>query len=418
MKVKVRQFCFAAAVAFANLYQGQPAAAEEGMATDVVHFWISKSEGAALDVFRKAWGAAGNQWADMPAKNKVEVQRIVSERIANGYAPAVMQWNANEGSRELPEMGIVLDIDEVAEADHWRDVLPATVLDRITYDGKIYFAPTNIHAENWLWTSQAVFREAGLSTPQTWEEIFAAADKIKASGRLPVALGGGPWEISLIFNNIMYHKLGAEGYARIISGDSAVVNDPRMVEALEMLRHVSRYVEPAATRATKTWADATAAVGQGDAGMQFMGDWAKGELAARGYTVDKDFGCSLVPGTAIAYFMVIDAFAFPLTNREDAAEAQQAFARMVLDRDNQVAFSRIKGSLPVRTDVDPNGLDRCGRLGLQMIVEKKGEVSAQSMAMPAQMSEGWIGALADFFNDQTISPQTAQRRLREVVMQR
>jgi glucose/mannose transport system substrate-binding protein len=44
--------------------------------------------------------------------------------------------------------------------------------------------------------------------------------------------------------------------------------------------------------------------------MQFMGDRAKGELSAHGYTVDKDFGCSLVPGTAIAYFMVIDAFAF------------------------------------------------------------------------------------------------------------
>lgn len=418
MKNKVRPLCFAATVVLANFCQGQPAAAEEGMAVDIVHFWVSKSEAAALDIFRKAWIADGNRWVDMPAKNKVEVQRIVSERIANGYAPAVMQWNANEGSRELPEMGIVLDIEQVAREDNWREILPAAVLDRITYDGKVYFAPTNIHAENWLWTSEAVFRDLDLATPQTWDEIFAAAEKIKASGRLPVAVGGGRWEISLIFNNIMYQKLGAEGYARVISGDPAMVNDPRMIEALEVLRRVSRYAEPVAARESKTWADATAAVGRGEAGMQFMGDWAKGELSARGYTVDKDFGCSLVPGTAIAYFMVIDAFAFPLTSREEEAEGQQAFARMVLDRDNQVAFSRIKGSLPVRTDVDPSGLDRCGRLGLQMIAEKKGEVSAQSMAMPSQMSEGWIGILADFFNDQTISPETAQQRLREVVMLR
>ncbi|CAN7704010.1 ABC transporter substrate-binding protein [Pararhizobium sp. LjRoot238] len=418
MKNKARRFYFAATVVLANLYQGQLAAAEEGMAVDVVHYWVSKSESAALDIFRKAWAVAGHQWADMPAKNKVEVQKIVSDRVTNGYAPAVMQWNANEGSRELPEMGIVLDIEQVARTDHWRDVLPAAVLDRISYDGKIYFAPTNIHAENWLWTSETIFRDLGLTTPQTWDEIFAAADKIKASGRFAIALGGGRWEVSLIFNNIMYQKLGSEGYARIISGDPALVNDPGMIEALSMLRRLSRYAEPAAARETKTWADATAAVGRGEAGMQFMGDWAKGELAARGYTVDKDFGCSLVPGTAIAYFMVIDAFAFPLTNREEAAEAQQAFARMVLDRDNQVAFSRIKGSLPVRTDVDPSGLDRCGQLGLKMIAEKKGEVSAQSMAMPSQMSEGWIGVLADFFNDQTITPQTAQHRLHEILAQR
>lgn len=51
------------------------------MAVDVVHFWVSKSEAAALDVFRKAWSAAGNQWVDMPAENKVAVQRVVSDRM-------------------------------------------------------------------------------------------------------------------------------------------------------------------------------------------------------------------------------------------------------------------------------------------------------------------------------------------------
>ncbi len=99
---------------------------------------------------------------------------------------------------------------------------------------------------------------------------------------------------------------------------------------------------------------------------------------------------------------------------EDAAEAQRAFARMVLDRDNQVVFSRFKGSLPVRTDVDPSGLDRCGRLGLEKIAEKSG-VSAHSMAMPTQMSEGWIGVLAAFFNDESMSIETAQQRLYDTV---
>lgn len=394
----------------------QPASAEERGAVDVVHFWVSKSESAALDVFRNAWASAGNRWIDLPAENKVAVQREVSDRIANGYAPAVMQWNANEGSRELPEMGIVLDIEEVAEADHWRDILPATVLDRISYQGKVFFAPTSIHAENWLWTSESLFREVGLPTPQTWDEIFAAADRMKAAGHLPLALGGGRWEASLIFNNIMHYKLGAEGYARIISGDASAVRDPRMVEALAMLRRLSLYAEPAAKRAQKTWADATAAVGRGDAGMQFMGDWAKGELVALGYAVDKDFGCSLVPGTEIAYFMVIDAFAFPITNRQTATKAQHDFARMVLDRDNQVAFSRIKGSLPVRTDVNPTELDRCGRLGLEMVM-KKSDISAQSMAMPTQMNEGFIAALGDFFNDETISIETVQKQLYDILRQ-
>lgn len=382
---------------------------------DVVHFWVSDSEAAALDIYRQAWKAGGNLWVDFPAENKVAVQRVVSERIASGYPPAVMQWNANEGSRELPEMGIVQDIEHTAEQDHWRDVLPPFVLERISYNGRIYFAPSNIHAENWLWTSQPLFDELGLDTPETWDDIFHAAEKLQAAGYRPIALGSGAWEISMMFNALVFHTLGADGYERIITADAQTVLEPGMREALDMLRRISRLTDSPAERVGLSWADATAQVGRGEAGMQFMGDWAKGELIKLGYAVDEDFGCTLVPGTSIAYFMVIDAFAFPLTNRTGSVEAQQAFAHMVLDRDNQVAFSRIKGSLPVRTDVDAGGLDRCGQLGLRMVSQEKHRVSAQSMAMPSQMSEGWNSVLADFFNNPDMSSEAAQRRLYQVI---
>ncbi|WP_244920120.1 hypothetical protein [Rhizobium etli] len=54
-------------------------------------------------------------------------------------------------------------------------------------------------------------------------------------------------------------------------------------------------------------------------------------------------------------------------------------------------------------------LDHCGKLGLQMIKAKKGEVSAQSQAIPTQMSEGWIAAVGDFFNNRNMSSQEVQR---------
>ncbi len=395
----------------------EPAVADDSHTLDVVHFWVSKSESQALDVFRQAWRQSGKEWIDLPRANKVSVQKIVAERISNGYPPAVMQWNANEGSKELPAMGVVLDIDDVAQAGHWRDVLPMSVLKRITYDDKVYFAPTNIHAENWFWTSVKVFNKVGVSLPQTWDEIFVAAEKIKEQGLLPVAIGGGSWEISMVFNNMMYNKLGAEGYSRLIRGDASAVDDQRFLEALKMLRRISNYAEPLEVRKSKTWADASDAVGRGEAGMQFMGDWAKGELIARGYSVDKDFDCNLAPGTSIAYFMVIDAFAFPLTSRDGTIQAQREFAKLVLDKEKQVAFSRIKGSLPARMDVSPEGLDKCGRLGLKIMIEENRGVSAQSMAMPSQMSEGWNAVLADFFNDSTMSPETAQKRLHDILAQ-
>ena len=49
-------------------------------------------------------------------------------------------------------------------------------------------------------------------------------------------------------------------------------------------------------------------------------------------------------------------------------------------------------------------------------MSRKGvQVSAQSMTMPSQMSQGWIEVVADFFNDPRMTPESAQRQLADVL---
>lgn len=384
---------------------------------EVVHFWISQSENKALNVYRQAWKGLGGKWNDLPVKDKDAELKLVTDRIANGYPSTVMQWNANEGSKELPAMGVVQDIEEVAAADHWRDFLPQNVVDQISYKGRIYFAPTNIHAENWLWTNKKIFDKLKLPVPTSWDSLLDSAAKIKAAGYTAVALGSGIWEISLIFNDILYSVYGHAAYTHLMSGgDPKAAMRPEMLKALGILRQISAFAEP--VRSGKTWADATLSVGRGNAGMQFMGDWAKGEMTEAGLTADKDFRCTLAPGTESVYLVVVDAFAFPVTNNEQDRRSQLLFARQVMNTDNQLAFNRIKGSIPVRTDIQRKHLDSCGKIGLDLMSRKGGQVSAQSMTMPSQMSRGWIDVVADFFNDPKMTPASAQRQLAEVLSQK
>jgi glucose/mannose transport system substrate-binding protein len=382
-----------------------------------VHFWISPSENKALDIYRQAWTERGGKWMDMPFKDKKTELKAVSDRIANGYPPTAMQWHANEGSRELPAMGVIQDIEEIAVADHWRDFLPSKVIDQISYNGKIYFAPVNIHAENWVWTNKKIFDRLKLPPPTSWNSVLDSAAKIKAAGYIPIALGSGAWEVSLIFNDIVYSVYGAAAYARLMSGrDPRAAMEPAMLDALKILRRLSAFVDPG--RAGKTWADATISVGRGRAAMQFMGDYAKGELTNAGFTVDKDFRCSLAPGTESVYFIVIDAFAFPITNNKLERRSQLLFARELMNMDNQLAFNRVKGSIPVRTDIRRQKLDDCGKIGLDLISRKSTQVSAQSMIMPSQMSQGWIDIVADYFNDNKMTALNAQRMLADVLSQK
>lgn len=384
---------------------------------EVVHFWISKSESKALEVYRRSWRGAGRIWHDVPTKDKQTELKMVSDRITNGYPPTVMQWHANEGSKELPAMGVLQDIEEVATADHWRDLLPESVIDLITYNKKIYFAPVNIHAENWLWTNRKIFDRLKLTQPTTWDEVFDSAAKIKAAGYVPIAMGSATWEISLIFNDILYFTYGTQGYKRLMGGgDPKAAMEPEMLSALRILRRLSTFVEP--SRAGKTWADATLAVGRGHAGMQFLGDYAKGELTNAGFVAGKDYRCRLAPGTESAYFMVIDAFAFPIASNKRDRNSQFLFARHLMDIDNQLAFNRLKGSIPVRTDIQSKDLDACGKIGLSFISNKNRQVSAQSMVMPSQMSQDWIDIVAEYFNNPNISAANTQRQLAEVLSQK
>lgn len=384
---------------------------------EVIHFWISQSENKALNVYRQAWKGLGGKWNDLPVKDKDAELKLVTDRIANGYPSTVMQWHANEGNKELPSMGVVQDIEEVAAADHWRDFLPGNVIDQISYKGRIYFAPTNIHAENWLWTNKKIFDKLKLPSPTSWNSLLDSAAKIKAAGYTPIALGSGSWEISLIFNDIVYSVYGAEAYTRLMSGgDPQAAMGPEMLKALGILRRLSAFAEP--VRTGKTWVDATISVGRGRAGMQFMGDWAKGEMTEAGLVADKDFRCTLAPGTESVYFVVVDAFAFPATNNGQDRRSQLLFARQIMNTDNQLAFNRVKGSIPVRTDIQRNHLDACGKIGLDLISRKGGQVSVQSMTMPSQMSKGWIDVVADYFNDPKMTPQSAQRQLVDVLLQK
>lgn len=410
----------AVAAAVGLLAAGVPAAGRAATAAptvEVANYWVAPSEKKALDVYRRAWAALGGRWIDTPAHDRSAELKMVMDRIANGYPPTVMQWNANEGSRELPEMGVIQDIDAVARADHWRKVLPPMVLQAISYQGHVILAPTGIHAENWLWTNRRIFDQLGLTPPATWDAVLTDARKIAAAGYHPIAMGNGPWEVTQLFNGIVYAVYGRAGYLRLMKEtDPKAAADPKMIQALTLLKRLRPFVwtDPA----KPTWAQATRDVGSGRAAMQFMGDWAKGELLDAGFRVGRDFRCTPAPGTGDAYFLDIDAFAFPLTSRPEDRQAQLTFARMVMTVKNQLAFNALKGSISVRTDVPPEQLDACARVGLDRIMHPDSLVQAQSIAMPTQMSEAWIALVARYFNDPAMTPEAAQARIADILSRR
>ena len=90
---------------------------------------------------------------------------------------------------------------------------------------------------------------------------------------------------------------------------------------------VQKYIDKDA--ANRDWNLATAMVINGKAGMQFMGDWAKGEFLAAGKKPETDFVCTAAPGTWKAYIYNIDSFAMFRLQDAQAVVGQKALATTI-----------------------------------------------------------------------------------------
>ena len=227
-------------------------------------------------------------------------------------------------------LGFIQPQDEVAGEQEWDRQLLG-VAPRVNKIGGHYMGiPVNVHRLNWMWVNPAVLEKAGVKgVPKTWDEFFAAADKVKKAGLIPVAHGGQNWQDFTTFESVVLGVGGAKFYQdALVKLDPKALTSPTMTKSLETFRKIKSYTDPAAPG--RDWNLATAMVIQEKAAFQFMGDWAKGEFTAAGKVPGKDFICTDAPGTQNAFTFNIDSLAMFQQKNPAAVQAQAKLAATVM----------------------------------------------------------------------------------------
>ena len=119
----------------------------------------------------------------------------------------------------------------------------------------------------------------------------------------------------------------------------------------------------------RDWNLATAMVIEGQAGMQMMGDWAKGEFLNAGKTPGVDFVCFRHPGTQGTVTFNSDQFAMFAVGEERRSPRRRSWRRRSCRPPSSSAFNVVKGSVPARTDVSDEAFDDCGKKGMKDLAE-------------------------------------------------
>jgi glucose/mannose transport system substrate-binding protein len=388
----VASFASSAAVAAA------PVAANAAPTAEVIHWWTSGGESAAVKQVAQAYRAAGGVWVDTAIAGGDQSRAVTINRIVGGNPPTAAQFTTSKQFTDIIEQGMLNNVDDVAIKENWEQLLPAPIVGVIKVKGHWYAVPLNIHMQTWIWYSQAAFKKAGIvKEPATMDELFAALDKLKAAGIVPLAHGGQAWQETVLFSAILANMGGRDLYLAVIRDrDPKAINSDAFKKVLLAFKRMQSYTDAGAPG--RNWNDATAMLIRGKAGVQIMGDWAKGEFTAAKQTAGRDYGCIAGLGNSVPYLIQGDVFVFPKTNNANAVKAQKLLASVVVQPATQLAFSQLKGSIPVRMDVDASKLDPCAQKGMAVMRDKSRQIGVTEVYLTPDQNGAMQDVLTSYWN--------------------
>jgi glucose/mannose transport system substrate-binding protein len=314
-------------------------------------------------------------------------RQVLTTRMLGGDPPGSFQVHMGH---ELLDTWVTTNymepLDSLFQQEGWdSSVFPQGVLDIISYQGKPYSVPVNIHRANVLWYNKKVFQDNNLQPPTTIDEFFTVADALKAKGITPLALGDKEIFASVqLLETVLLGTLGPDAYKGLWTSQTDW-NSAQVTDAINTLKRMLTYVND--DHSSLTWDQANALVIEGTAGMTIMGDWVDADNKAKNFA---DSGWVPSPGTAGMYDALSDTFGLP----KDApnAVAVNCWLKLVGSKAGQEAFNPLKGSICARTDCDPSLFDPYLQSAMS---DWKTDTIVPSLAHGAAASQGWVQEASD-----------------------
>jgi glucose/mannose transport system substrate-binding protein len=381
---------------------------------EVIHWWTSGGESAAVRELANAYQQAGGTWVDAAVAGGGASRATAINRIAGGNPPTAALFNTSKQYRDLIAEGMLNNVDAVATKEGWDKLLPKPILDSIRVNGHYYAAPVNIHNPGWFWYAKPALQKAGVTAePKSIDEFFAALDKLKAAGLIPIAVGGQGWQEILTFNALLVNVGGKDTYLKFYQAqDPAVIDSEPFRRTLEAMRKLRGYVD--AGSPGRNWNDTTALLINGKAGYLIMGDWAKGEFTSAKQAPGKDYGCFSGFTPTTPYVIAGDVFVFPKTSNAQMVKAQLSLASAFTTPATQIAFNNKKGSIPIRTDVDATQLDACAQAGLTALKDPSRHLAVPDMLITPDMYGNVQDVISKFWNG-NVSIEAVSKSLRNAL---
>ena len=369
---------------------------------EVLHWWTSGGEAAALNILKQDLEKKGITWKDMPVAGGggSQAMTVLRARVTAGNPPTAVQMLGYD-ILDWAKLGELADLNNLATQQHWDKVIPKAVQKFSKYNGHWIAVPVDIHSVNWVWANKHILDKLKIKVPKTWDEFVNALKKVKAAGKIALAHGGQPWQEATIFDSVVMMTGGPSFYRdAMIKLNPDAIRSPTMHKVFDRMALLRTFVDD--NFSGRDWNLASAMVINGKAAFQIMGDWAKGEFINAGKKPGVDFLCFRFPGTQGTVLFNSDQFVMFKVAKEKR-HAQEQLATAIMDPAFQSAFNVIKGAVPARMDVSDADFDMCGKKGMRDLKEADARGTllgsmAHGHAAPAAIKNAFYDAITAHFN--------------------
>ena len=309
-------------------------------------------------------------------------------------APDVASWYAGNRMAPFVNAGLFEDVSDVWEDNGLNDSL-ASAAGAMTIDGKKWGIPYTYY--QWgIYYRKDIFEKLEIATPKTWEELLAAAAKLKENDITPITIGTKYlWTAAGVFDYLNLRTNGYEVHNDLTAGKIKYTDDriQAVFDKWDELVKPGYFIE---NHAAMSWQEALAPMVQGKAAMYVMGNFAVAPLREAGLT-DDQLGFMqfpvINPDIPMAEEAPTDTFHIPANakNKEDAKK----FLAFLAEKDTQSMVNEILGQLPIHKDATVSD-DKFIKAGFEMLSNASNLAQFYDRDAPAEMAKAGMEGFQEY----------------------
>lgn len=312
---------------------------------------------------RAYWQGLADQYQKMNPNVTIDVTVLENEAfkskvttlMQSGNPPDVFHSWGGGVMAEYAKAGLLRDITR--EVKSWGKLMAPGVLGVYASNGKQYGVPFDMGAVV-FWYNKDILAKAGYRTfPTTWSDLLKLVGKLKGTGIVPIALGGGDkWPSHFYWTYLAVRLGGKAAFDGVLSGKGSF-NDASFVKAGQMLLDLSKLGPFQEGFLAATYNDQAALMGNGKAAIELMGQWAPA-VEASNAADKKGIGATLamapfpsVAGGAGAPSDVLGGGNGYAVGKS-APDAAVDFLKFITNRENNAALAATGEIIPTAIGAD------------------------------------------------------------------